>query len=99
MAYAQARYTSAPLPDGGSPLLLTVTLGKEGPRHVLTVRGVSGPSFALTKTWQWAEGDLSAPLLNEIGAVVEDMTQHALLGVLGVQGSLAFELLQAIEAI
>lgn len=85
--------------DTGASTVLTLTLSTGRDGHTLTATSCTTVGGRLTKTWRFTSQQLDAALLNEIGAVVADLGQSSLLRAVGIQGTLAMDLLDAAAAI
>ncbi len=93
--------SSAPLRpgDAGVSTVLTLTLSTDRVGHTFTATSCTSAGGSFTKTWRFTSQELDAALLNEIGAVVADLGQSSLLRAVGIQGTLAVDLLDAAGAI
>lgn len=92
---------SRPLRPGetGDSTILTLTLSTGRVAHTLTATSCRSAGGTFSKTWRFTSQELDAALLNEFGAVVADLGQSALLRAVGIQGTLAFDLLDAAAAL
>jgi hypothetical protein len=80
---------SQPLP------LVTWTLETKGENCRLLVTGGPLRGVCETHSWRFTARTLTAALLDEIGAVSSHLAQAGLLSAVGIQGELAYELLEA----
>lgn len=85
--------------DTGVSAVLTLTLSTGRVGHTLTAKSCKSAGGTFVKTWRFTSQELDAALLNEIGAVVADLGQSYLLRAVGIQGTLAVDLLDAAGAI
>lgn len=92
-------YAPRPPGDTGASTILTLTLSTGRNGHTLTATSCPGAGGHFTKTWRFTSQQLDAALLNEIGAVVGDLGQSYLLRAVGIQGTLAMDLLDAAGSI
>lgn len=81
--------------DTGVSLVFTLTLSTDKVGHTLTATSCTSAGGRFVKTWRFTSQELDAALLNEIGAVMADLGQSSLLRAIGIQGTLALDLLDA----
>ena len=78
-------YTTAP---AELAMVVVAYERKNGKSRVALRGGLQGGPWE-RRSWDWEAGNLNGPLLNEIGAVVENFVLEQLLRVEGVQTTLA----------
>ena len=79
--------------------LVTLELETKGDFCRLRAFGMPLRGVRKLHEWRFTPRTLTAMLLNEIGATVDDLSVAAVLGGVGIQGQLAFELTAAVEQI
>lgn len=75
--------------------LLSLALVTRGRETRVTVTARSSAGVQRTETWRFTANSFDAMTLAEICAVTGDLAGTGLLTALGIQGALAFELLEA----
>lgn len=77
--------------------ILSLVLETKGTEHRLRVIQPSSHGASVAHQWRFTAPTLSAGIVCEVGTVVADLTVTGLLRAVGIQGHLAYELLEAAE--
>ncbi len=77
--------------------LLSLVLETKGTEHRLRVILPGAHGVSVAHQWRFTAHTLSAGIVHEVGTVMADETVMGLLRAVGIQGELAYELLEAAE--